>query len=170
MSGHPSHRTGAPIAGEDLFVYGRDTVAARRHFSLEQKGKCATCGRKVGRLELDHEHSDLQLCRGLLCLNCNRALGLIADSRETLQAMLDYLDKHDGRNAAYVETDDFEERTVKVYRYTLSPGQVKARNERMRDAFDQGSTIEQLMERFGLARSSVYEAIYGGESQEATTG
>lgn len=41
----------------------------------EQKGKCALCNRAV-RLEIDHEHNSRHV-RGLLCRECNLAVGCI---------------------------------------------------------------------------------------------
>lgn len=64
----------------------------------EQGGKCKLCGgegflmRKHHKTKLvvDHCHSTGKI-RGLLCHNCNRALGLMQDNVETLQNAIDYL-------------------------------------------------------------------------------
>ncbi len=71
-----------------------------------QGNVCASCGspeRQVRdgvpvRLSIDHDHScckDQRSCgkciRGLLCNNCNRALGLLGDSEETLELLLSYI-------------------------------------------------------------------------------
>jgi len=42
------------------------------------------------KLVVDHCHSTGKI-RGLLCHNCNRALGLMQDNVETLQNAIDYL-------------------------------------------------------------------------------
>lgn len=68
----------------------------------EQNGLCPGCGkteaqndeRKFRRFAVDHDHKTGQI-RGLLCDACNRGLGLLGDSRETLQRLLDYLKKAD---------------------------------------------------------------------------
>lgn len=56
-----------------------------------QNGACAIC-KKVSdkRLVVDHDHVTLEI-RGLLCGNCNTALGLLGDDIEALQAAIDYL-------------------------------------------------------------------------------
>ena len=60
----------------------------------EQQGVCAICknpenGRYV-HLSIDHNHETGQL-RGLLCNNCNRALGLFKDSIDVLNSAVKYL-------------------------------------------------------------------------------
>lgn len=66
----------------------------------EQGGVCAICRQpetgqsketgKSKRLSVDHNHASGQV-RGLLCVNCNRALGYFKDSPERLKAALEYL-------------------------------------------------------------------------------
>jgi hypothetical protein len=64
---------------------------------VEQAGVCATC-KKIRRwrgtesLHVDHCHETGRV-RGLLCYYCNAALGLIGDDIQTLQAMIEYLEK-----------------------------------------------------------------------------
>jgi hypothetical protein len=58
-----------------------------------QGGHCAICRNPCitgRRLAVDHNHATGQV-RGLLCANCNRAVGLLADSAERAQAAADYL-------------------------------------------------------------------------------
>ena len=63
----------------------------------EQGGKCAICG--VHQLELkqtlsvDHDHSTGQI-RGLLCGNCNRALGMMKDDPQRLRCAVSYLGRY----------------------------------------------------------------------------
>lgn len=59
----------------------------------EHDGRCAICAGPCvsGRqLAVDHNHQTGQV-RGLLCGNCNRAIGLLKDSRAVAQAAADYL-------------------------------------------------------------------------------
>ncbi|WAB10804.1 endonuclease VII [Arthrobacter phage Tuck] len=70
-----------------------------------QGGLCAACGKpETGTnqhgpvsMAVDHDHSccgDTKACascrRGLLCMRCNRALGLLGDDPETILALLEY--------------------------------------------------------------------------------
>ena len=60
----------------------------------EQEGCCAICGRHQSilknRLGVDHDHTTGRV-RGLLCSNCNAALGQIQDNIQTLKNMVKYL-------------------------------------------------------------------------------
>lgn len=63
-----------------------------------QDGVCAICGgiNKDGRrLMVDHNHSDNRV-RGLLCSNCNTALGLLGDSVEIFLSAAMYLERTNG--------------------------------------------------------------------------
>jgi len=57
---------------------------------------CAGCGTHqnelTNKLNVDHDHKT-GLVRGLLCGNCNRALGLVKDSLEILTKLHKYLEK-----------------------------------------------------------------------------
>lgn len=63
----------------------------------EQGKVCAICNAKRKRNEkafaVDHDHAK-GLIRGILCHDCNRALGLAGDDRELLKAAAAYLRKH----------------------------------------------------------------------------
>ena len=72
-----------------------------RHYNLtveeyaalrrKQGWRCAICKRKqVTSLAVDHCHVTGRI-RGLLCLQCNRALGLFKDSPELLRIALVYV-------------------------------------------------------------------------------
>ena len=53
-------------------------------------------GNKIGeeRLHIDHvEINGQKIVRGLLCANCNTALGKFKDDSETLKAALEYLQR-----------------------------------------------------------------------------
>jgi hypothetical protein len=59
---------------------------------LQQNHKCALC-REHPAEHVDHQHSDGEL-RGVLCFNCNRALGYFDDDWEILCRAGDYLEAH----------------------------------------------------------------------------
>lgn len=54
--------------------------------------QCEICGSKE-RIHTDHSH-DSNLFRGLLCNNCNTALGLIKENKEIAKNLIKYLEKH----------------------------------------------------------------------------
>jgi uncharacterized Zn ribbon protein len=64
-----------------------------------QNGRCAVCGRehsgaiqsgKRKRMYIDHDHTTGKV-RGLLCSNCNIALGFVHDDPELLTKLAEYL-------------------------------------------------------------------------------
>jgi hypothetical protein len=61
-----------------------------------QGGVCAICHEKPGDLTLhvDHDHATGAV-RRLLCVRCNNALGLFAESQELFQHAANYLDDYD---------------------------------------------------------------------------
>jgi hypothetical protein len=64
---------------------------------LEQKGICAICGApptETRSLAVDHAHTSKGHVRGLLDVNCNRALGLVKDSTRILELMARYVEGH----------------------------------------------------------------------------
>lgn len=71
-----------------------------------QKGVCAICLRhdtykhkktnERPALSVDHDHFTGKV-RGLLCGNCNRAIGLFKDSIKLMESAVSYLRKHKGR-------------------------------------------------------------------------
>ena len=54
---------------------------------------------RPGEMHIDHCHAT-GMVRGVLCFNCNAALGHVRDSQERLQKLIFYLDKSQGKNAA----------------------------------------------------------------------
>lgn len=58
----------------------------------DQLGKCGACGDCFGTTSphVDHDHETGEV-RGLLCGNCNRALGLLLDSPERVGGLARYL-------------------------------------------------------------------------------
>ena len=60
----------------------------------QQHGLCAICFRISDRLlVVDHDHTTGHI-RGLLCHNCNIALGLLQDSTDVLLSAIAYLKSH----------------------------------------------------------------------------
>jgi hypothetical protein len=60
-----------------------------------QNNSCKVCGTHAknnlkGKLYVDHCHTTGKV-RGMLCMKCNSALGLLNDNKETIQKLLDYL-------------------------------------------------------------------------------
>lgn len=71
------------------------SVADYDRMLTAQKGRCAICDRKKltarsRRLAVDHCHKSGRV-RGLLCLACNSALGLLSESAERCEAMARYI-------------------------------------------------------------------------------
>ena len=60
----------------------------------EQDGKCGICEKHQielsTRLCVDHCHTTDEI-RGLLCRDCNKALGMLGDNKESIQKVMDYL-------------------------------------------------------------------------------
>jgi DNA repair exonuclease SbcCD ATPase subunit len=65
-----------------------------------QGGRCAVCGTrhsgspKTKRLAVDHKHGTKRV-RGLLCIPCNAAIGLVEDNPEILRLAVAYLERHE---------------------------------------------------------------------------
>ena len=59
---------------------------------LKQGGVCAICKNKpdIKHMAVDHNH-ETGAVRGILCENCNRAIGLLYDNKAYLQSAIDYL-------------------------------------------------------------------------------
>jgi hypothetical protein len=76
-------------------------------------GACAICksGKWPGNSpHVDHDHRT-GMVRGLLCVNCNIAVGMLGDSIENARAVVDYLLKHERhgiiKNNGSIETSNF---------------------------------------------------------------
>ena len=71
----------------------------------QQDNCCAVCGTdkpsqnrgRIKRFHVDHCHTTGKI-RGLLCSNCNTALGLVEDNIHTLKSMIEYLESHEQAN------------------------------------------------------------------------
>lgn len=76
--------------------YGLDLIQYHTLLAF-QAGCCAICKVKFGdekttRGHVDHSHATGKV-RGLLCMNCNQALGKMRDNPETLRSAADYLER-----------------------------------------------------------------------------
>ena len=58
-------------------------------YALHSASGCAVCGR-ADQLVVDHCHATGKV-RGVLCSNCNVAIGMAGDNPERLVKMADYL-------------------------------------------------------------------------------
>lgn len=77
--------------------YYNITVDDFQCMALEQNGVCAICGSPPEdgtRLHVDHNH-DSGVVRGLLCLKCNMALGLLGDNYAVVLTAAEYLARAD---------------------------------------------------------------------------
>lgn len=54
---------------------------------------CEACGEVKTRMAIDHCH-DSNKVRGLLCSNCNTALGLLNEDVERMKALIQYIESH----------------------------------------------------------------------------
>lgn len=68
------------------------TEADYNAMALAQEGCCAACG-DAKPLAIDHDHATGKV-RGLLCRECNIALGLVLDDGTRLRRLLEYLGAH----------------------------------------------------------------------------
>lgn len=92
---------------KDIDLLGYDPRRFKRHNISKQeydkllskyKGRCWIC-KKNNAIHIDHDHSccnnDSFSCgnciRGILCSNCNTALGLLKDDIKTIKSALKYL-------------------------------------------------------------------------------
>ena len=77
----------------NLRTYYGINVETFDNMVTQQKGCCAACEKPTENLVVDHDHATGKV-RGLLCHNCNIALGHFGDDTNRLQLAIDYLLKH----------------------------------------------------------------------------
>lgn len=77
--------------------FGKGIVNTYNKLFEEQGGVCTICkspeNGRYKHLSVDHCHNTGKI-RGLLCNNCNRALGLFKDNPEILRKAADYVEQH----------------------------------------------------------------------------
>jgi hypothetical protein len=73
------------------------TLEQYNELFVSQKGLCLGCYRHQSEfrraLSVDHNHAT-RTVRGLLCSNCNFAIGYSKDSPEVLRRLAEYLERH----------------------------------------------------------------------------
>lgn len=69
--------------------YGITPEKYKEMFS-NQNGKCAICNKELDNCHIDHCHKT-NIVRGLLCIRCNMALGLLKDDINFLKNAIKYL-------------------------------------------------------------------------------
>lgn len=87
--------------------YAGLTLAGFTAMAERQRNKCAICGDEEGTvikgktiaLAVDHDHASGHI-RGLLCIKCNRGLGLFKDSSDLLLKAAGYLENPPGEVSA----------------------------------------------------------------------
>jgi recombination endonuclease VII len=85
--------------------YGIDVETLEVHLSARV---CFACGAEDVELAIDHDHaccpSTRKACgdcvRGLLCHDCNKALGLVKDDIARLRALIAYLERWEAKRAS----------------------------------------------------------------------
>jgi hypothetical protein len=96
----PCHNAKGKATAKRLYGSTRDYHLRRRYGLTSadvdamieaQGGTCATCNAKPE--HVDHDHATGKV-RGVLCFNCNQALGNVRDSAETLTRLRSYLRRH----------------------------------------------------------------------------
>lgn len=97
------YRTENPEKIRDLKLRQAYKITAEEYDKKhnQQNGVCAACGKpektvwrgRVVRLAVDHNHQTGQI-RGLLCMFCNRALGLLMDDIKIISGLLKYRKKY----------------------------------------------------------------------------
>jgi hypothetical protein len=88
---------------QDALVMLKARLKRKYNLSIEeyesliesQNNSCKVCGTPAknntkGKLYIDHCHTTNKV-RGLLCMKCNSALGLLNDDKKLIQNLLDYL-------------------------------------------------------------------------------
>jgi len=79
---------------ENNLVYVSEYINRKRYYATmfeEQNGKCLICGLESQKLYIDHDHLTGKI-RGLLCNNCNTALGKLQDDPALCCAAANYLE------------------------------------------------------------------------------
>lgn len=80
------------IAATKKFLYGITAEEYRSHL-IGQAGRCLVCLRvPEGPLAVDHDHATGRV-RGLLCRNCNSAIGFLRDDPRLMHSAAAYIER-----------------------------------------------------------------------------
>jgi recombination endonuclease VII len=149
--------------------YGLNAYDVERMIA-EQNGVCALCGvRKATQVDHDHKTS---LVRGVLCLNCNAALGAAGDDTRILDAARQYLSIHRD------ESGEAREDIVSYGKACSRCGEFKAlehfpRNKNKRDGHQSyckpcliEASRESITKHHGSRRNYLLKYRYGSSSAD----
>ncbi len=75
------------------FMRRKFKLTEQQYAELISNNNCEICNRVLKKKCIDHCHST-NIVRGVLCNNCNTALGLVGDNVSVLEEMIKYLQKH----------------------------------------------------------------------------
>ena len=67
-------------------------ITDEQFIKMMKPDDCPCCGRRMEKKCIDHCHKTEKI-RGVICNNCNTALGLIDDNKETLSNLIQYLER-----------------------------------------------------------------------------
>ena len=67
-------------------------ITEEQYQKMMEPDDCPCCGRRMEKKCIDHCHKTEKI-RGVICNNCNTALGLIDDNKETLSNLIQYLER-----------------------------------------------------------------------------
>ena len=81
---------------KSVYRYSRYGIEESIYLKIlnDQEKKCAICKMKVKNFHIDHDHKTNKV-RGLLCGNCNKALGLFKENTNTMNNAIIYINKYD---------------------------------------------------------------------------
>lgn len=117
LSNFYQHKSGnyhsycSPCKSEKFKHYQKTIGRFKRHgITIEdynliyesQSGKCKICAVRSENLYIDHNHKTMNV-RGLLCRDCNSALGLFRDNTEILKNAIEYLNNNNGEEDEYIK-------------------------------------------------------------------
>jgi hypothetical protein len=90
------HNSGYTVRQRELSLMKKYGLTPEEYdeMAILQGHSCAICTDSSSKLHVDHNHATGKI-RGLLCNNCNRAIGLLKDDTQVLLNAAEYV-KNDG--------------------------------------------------------------------------